>query len=449
MLKAGIISLGCSKNLVDSELMIGILRDHKINIINEPNKADILIVNTCGFIDSAKEESITTILQMAEYKKSGKCKALIVTGCLAERYKDILLEELPEVSVFLGVGSYHKIIEAINEALLNKRFCIFDNNNQAYNEQINRVRTTPDYSAYVKIADGCDNWCSYCAIPSIRGPFRSRKIESIVKEVKKLVKENVKEINLIAQDTTSYGKDIYGKPNLVSLLKELTQIKGDFFIRLLYCYPKHFSDELIDLIANEPKICKYIDLPLQHIDDKILKKMNRSDRQKDIELLLEKIHSKIPNVVIRTSLIVGFPGETEKNFKNLKEFISKQKFEHVGIFTYSQEENTPAAKLNSQIDAEIKEERYHELMSIQSKISQEINEELAEKKVLLDVIIEAIDISSDDTTKKIVSGRSYREAPDIDGCIYIENWKNDIKIGDTIKVKIIQGFSYDLLGEQL
>ena len=448
MLKAGIISLGCSKNLVDSEIMIGILKDHNIDIVNEPNNADVLIVNTCGFIDSAKEESITTILQMAEYKKSGNCRALIVTGCLAERYKDILLEELPEVSVFLGVGSYNKIIEAINEALSNKRTCIFDNNNQAYNEQVNRVRTTPDYSAYVKIADGCDNWCSYCAIPTIRGAFRSRNIESVVNEVKELVSENVKEINLIAQDTTSYGKDIYGKPNLLELLRELVQIKGDFFIRLLYCYPKYFSDELIDFIATEPKICKYIDLPLQHIENKILKKMNRSDREEDIEILLEKIRSKIPNVVIRTSLIVGFPGEDEESFETLKIFIEKQRFEHLGIFTYSQEENTPAAKLKDQIDPETKEERYHELMALQSKISQEINEEIAEKETILDVIIESITFDPNDHTK-IVSGRSYREAPDIDGCIYIENCSDNIEIGDTIQVKLIQGFSYDLLGEQI
>ncbi|WP_378952478.1 30S ribosomal protein S12 methylthiotransferase RimO [Pelosinus sp. sgz500959] len=443
MLKAGFISLGCAKNLVDTEVMLGLLAANHITITENPEEADILIINTCSFIESAKEESISTILQMAEYKKQGKCRCLIVAGCLGQRYQQDLLDELPEVDAIVGTGAWHRIIEAINTTIIDKnRALLIDETNTLYNENMPRINTTPFYSAYVKIAEGCSNCCSYCVIPKVRGKFRSRTTESIVAEVKNLVASGVKEINLIAQDTTSYGRDLYGKPQLIELLKELVKIDDLMWVRLLYCYPKYFSNELIELIATEPKICKYIDLPLQHAHDDILKAMLRQDGRSDIEKLLARLRSNIPGITIRTSFIVGFPGETDEHFENLRQFVMDQRFERVGVFTYSQEEDTIANNLPNQISEEVKQERYHNLMSLQCQISEELNQEL--EGTVLDILIEQGSTEEDN----IVSGRSYREAPDVDGHIFVEN-AIDCKPGDVVKAKIVQGFTYDVVAVKL
>ena len=326
MYKVGFISLGCAKNLVDTEVMLGILSQNHLLLTDDPQEADILIVNTCTFIDAAKEESISTILQMAEYKKTGSCRSLIVAGCLGQRYQQELLDELPEVDAIVGTGAWNRIMEAIHAVMQGRRILLIGDTDTVYDDSTPRILTTPEYSAYIKIAEGCDNCCSYCVIPRVRGAFRSRNISSIVREAALLVSQGVKEINLIAQDTTSYGKDLYGQPQLTKLLRELVKIEGIQWLRLLYCYPKYFSDELIDLIAEEPKICKYIDLPLQHADDTILKAMNRQDTQNELEILLAKLRDRIPDVVIRTSIIVGFPGETDEQFSNLYQFVEKQRF---------------------------------------------------------------------------------------------------------------------------
>ena len=445
MLKAGFISLGCAKNLVDTEVMLGLLAANNIQITEDPQEADILIINTCSFIESAKEESIATILQMAEYKKEGNCKCLIVAGCLGQRYQQDLLDELPEVDAIVGTGAWHRIIEAINTTIVDKtRLLLIDATNTIYDETMPRISTTPFYSSYVKIAEGCSNCCSYCVIPKVRGSFRSRTIESIVAEVKNLVASGVKEVNLIAQDTTSYGRDLYGAPKLTGLLKELVKIDGLMWIRLLYCYPKYFSDELIELIASEPKICKYVDLPLQHAHNDILKAMLRQDGRSDIENLLDKLRAKIPGLTIRTSFIVGFPGETAAHFEDLLQFVTEQQFHRVGVFTYSQEEDTIASSLPNQIEDEVKQERYHSLMSLQCQISETLNQQL--EGTVLDVLIEQI--STDEQGITIVSGRSYREAPEVDGQIYIEKG-SDCKPGDVIKAKIVQGFTYDVVAEKM
>jgi ribosomal protein S12 methylthiotransferase len=442
MLKAGFISLGCAKNLVDTEVMLGSLKEHGIEITPNPYEAEILIVNTCSFIKSAKEESITTVLNMAEYKTKGKCRSLIVAGCLGERYREELLDEMPEVDAIVGTGSWHRIVEAIEATLEGKRVVIADEKKNIYDEKMTRLMTTPEYRAYVKVADGCDNRCAYCVIPKVRGSFRSRSLESIVSEVKNLVANGVKEIDLIAQDTTSYGRDLYGKPQLVKLLKELVKISDLKWIRILYCYPKYFTDELIDLMASEEKICKYVDLPLQHADDGVMRAMNRHDTRESVEELLKKLRARIPNLTLRTSFIVGFPGETDEQYKNLRDFVEKQRFDKVGVFTYSREEDTPAYDMPNQITDEVMQERYHDLMSLQCKISEELNQNL--EGSILEVLIEG----RDEEQENVAYGRSYREAPEVDGQVYVEG-DSDSKIGDIIKVRVIQGFTYDVLGEKI
>ncbi|MEL7632422.1 MULTISPECIES: 30S ribosomal protein S12 methylthiotransferase RimO [Sporomusa] len=441
MLKAGFVSLGCAKNLVDTEIMLGILADNNITITDDPHAADILIVNTCGFIDSAKEESISTIIQMADFKREGKCRGLIVAGCLGQRYQQELLDELPEVSAIVGTGAWHRIMEAVQAVLAGERLLLIGETDTIYDENMRRITTTPSYSAYVKIAEGCSNCCSYCVIPLVRGKYRSRTIESIVSEVKNLTAQGVKEINLIAQDTTSYGRDRYHTPQLTALLKELVKIDGLLWIRLLYCYPKYFNDELIETIASEPKICKYIDMPLQHADDEILAAMNRRDTRADIEKLLTKIRTSIPGVVIRTSFIVGFPGESDAHFETLKQFMLAQKFERVGVFSYSQEEGTPAGALVQQVPDTVKEERYHELMALQCQISEELNRQMEGKE--LTVLIEGHNSEQPD----VAFGRSYREAPEVDGRIFVEN-AGGLVPGAVVQAEVVQGFTYDLLAEK-
>lgn len=440
-MKAGFVSLGCAKNLVDTEVMLGIMQTHGLELTANPADADILIVNTCAFILSAKEESITTILNLAEYKQSGRCKSLIVAGCLGQLYKRELLDEMPEADAIIGTGAWNRIMEAIEETLSGRRVVLIGEHEIIYDATTPRLRTTPDYTAYVKISEGCNNRCSFCSIPLIRGRQISRTIEDIRAEVVQLAAQGVKEINLIAQDTTAYGVDIYGRPKLVELLREL--VKTDVhWIRILYAYPRRFTDELIDLMAAEEKICNYVDLPLQHVSNDILRRMNRPDTRESIETLLSKIRAKIPGVVIRSTFIVGFPGETEEQFHELKTFLQTQRLDKVGIFTYSREEDTAAYDFPNQISEEVMQERYHDLMSMQSLISQELNEQLEGRE--LEVLIEG----RDEEVNQVVAGRSYRDAPEVDGLVYIEN-DGRSQAGDLVRVKVLAGFVYDIAAERI
>ena len=441
-MKVGFVSLGCAKNLVDTEVMLGIMQRHGLELTNNPSEAEILIVNTCAFIASAKEESITTILNLAEYKTEGNCRSLIIAGCLGQRYRQELLDEMPEADAIIGTNAWHRIMEAIEETLKGRRVILIGEHETIYSSTTPRLRTTPNYTAYVKIAEGCDHHCAFCAIPLIRGRQISRPIEDIRAEVEQLVADGVKEINLIAQDSTNYGRDLYGEPSLARLLRELVKVDGLKWLRILYSYPKHFTDELIELMATEPKICKYVDLPLQHAADSVLRRMHRPDRRLEIENLLAKIRRHIPGVAIRSTFIVGYPGETDAEFEQLKDFLIKQRLDHVGIFAYSPEEGTPAYFLPDQVDEGVTQERYHELMSIQSKISQEINEALEGQE--FEILIEG----RDEEVPDITAGRSYREAPEVDGQIYIEGDRQS-KPGDIVRVKVLAGFVYDLAAERI
>lgn len=441
-MKVGIISLGCAKNLVDTEVMLGILKKHGVTLTPNPAEAEVLIVNTCAFITSAKEESITTILNLAEYKETGNCRALIAAGCLGQRYRQELLDEMPEVDAIIGTGAWSRIFEAVEESLKGNRVILIGENETIYDAKTPRLRTTPEYTAYVKIADGCDHRCAFCAIPLIRGRQISRPIEDIRAEVERLAREGVREINLIAQDTTNYGKDLYGEPKICDLLRELVRVEKIHWIRLLYGYPRSFTDELIELIAAEPKICKYVDIPFQHADDGVLARMYRRDTRASMEALIKKLREKIPGVAIRSTFIVGYPGETDEEFESLKNFLQEQRLDKVGVFVYSPEEDTPAYKMRGQIPEEVAQERYHELMAIQSLISQEVNESLRGKE--FDVLIEGRDAE----VSEIVEGRSYREAPEVDGQVYIEN-DNLSQPGDIVRVRVLDGFVYDLAAEKI
>ena len=441
-MKAGFISLGCSKNLVDTEVMLGELTAHGIEITPEPAEADILIVNTCAFIQSAKEESITTVLNMADYKETGRCRSLIVAGCLGQRYKQELLDELPEADAILGTGAWGRIMEAVEETLKGHRVVIAGEDDTLYDEKTPRITTTPDYTAYVKIAEGCDNRCAFCAIPQIRGRFRSRRMEDICAEIERLTEKGVREVVLIAQDSTLYGKDIYGKPVLAELLRNICKVPKLKWVRTLYCYPKFFTDELIDVYANEPKVCKYVDLPLQHADNDVLRSMHRPDTREDMVALLDKLRARIPGVTIRSTFIVGFPGETDAQYQTLRKFLEEQRLDRVGVFTYSREEDTAAYDMPNQVSEEVMQERYHDLMSLQSKISEEVNQSFEGKE--LEVLVEG----RDEEQPNICVGRSYREAPEVDGQVYVEN-DTDSKPGDIIKVRVLQGFTYDVVGERV
>ena len=441
--KLGYVSLGCAKNLVDTEIMLGALKDNGYEITETLDEAEIIIVNTCTFIEKAKQESINTILQMSEYKQCGNCRGLIVAGCLSQQYQEELFAEIPEIDALIGTGSWNRIMEAIEAINDGKRICIMDSITNIYNERMPRMQTTPTYSAYVKIAEGCDNGCTFCIIPKVRGAYRSRTIESIVEEVERLAVMGVKEINLIAQDTTSYGSDLNnGKPMLADLLKALVKVDGIEWYRLLYLYPKYFTDELLDLIVAEPKICNYIDLPLQHINDDILRRMNRKDRKADIVTLLQKVRSKASHVTLRTSLIVGFPGETDEQFEELCEFVKEVRFDNMGVFTYSQEDGTPAGAMADQVPEEVKEERYHALMAIQAAISEENNRDLEGTEH--EAIIE--EISEDEHGHLLAKGRLETQAPDVDGNMYIEDCEG-LEVGQIVPVTVAQGFAYDVVAE--
>lgn len=438
-MKAGFVSLGCSKNLVDTEVMLGLIKEREIELVNDPSDADILIVNTCAFIQSAKEESINTILNMAEYKQpeKGHCKSLIIAGCLGQRYGQELLDELPEADGIIGTEAWGRVTEVIDETLKGNRLVI-KGDETIYDASVPRIPTTPKHTAYVKIAEGCNNRCAFCAIPLIRGKYRSRKLEDIVAEVRNLADKGVREIVLIAQDTTNYGHDIYGEPRLAQLLRELCKVEGIKWIRTLYNYPRFLNDELIEVMATEEKIVKYVDIPLQHASNEVLRRMRRPDTKEQITALLKKLRERVPGVVIRSTFIVGFPGETEEQFQELKDFIQEQRFDHAGFFTYSKEEDTPAANMAGQVDDDVMQDRYHEIKAIQSLISQEINESLVDQ--VLEVIVEG---HTEDGTSY---GRSYRQADDVDDLVYIED-DTTSKVGDIVKVRILQGFTEDLVGE--
>lgn len=447
-MKIGVVSLGCPKNLVDSETMLGLIHEENYEITNDPSDAEIIIVNTCGFIESAKEESINTILQMAEYKKSGSCKYIIVTGCLSQRYAEELFSELPEADAIAGVEVYDEIGSIIKRVMNGERFIMLERSKPdvIYTSKetfLPRILTTPSYTAYLKIAEGCDNCCSYCAIPKIRGPYRSKPMEQVLKEAKALADNGVKELIVVAQDTTRYGEDLPGgKLLLADVLKELNKIKSLKWIRVMYCYPNNFTDELIETFASLDKVCKYVDLPLQHASNRLLASMNRYDTREEVETLLAKLRKRIPGIVIRTTFIVGFPGETDADFEELKEFVEQQRFENAGVFAYSQEEGTVAGAMPNQIPDEIKQERYHELMALQAQISEEIHKDTEGQT--LEVLVEGIE----EDGSGLHYGRSYREAPDIDGLVFIEN-PGDIKPGCFVKVNILQGFTYESVGERI
>lgn len=447
-MKIGVVSLGCPKNLVDSETMLGLIHEENYKITNDPSEAEIIIVNTCGFIESAKEESINTILQMAEYKKSGSCKYIIVTGCLSQRYAEELFSELPEADAIAGVEVYDEIGSIIKRVMNGERFIMLERSKPdvIYTSKetfLPRILTTPSYTAYLKIAEGCDNCCSYCAIPKIRGPYRSKPMEQVLKEAKALAANGVKELIVVAQDTTRYGEDLPGgKLLLADLLKELNKIESLKWIRVMYCYPNNFTDELIETFASLDKVCKYVDLPLQHASNRLLASMNRYDTREEVETLLAKLRKRIPGIVIRTTFIVGFPGETDADFEELKEFVEQQRFENAGVFAYSQEEGTIAGAMPNQIPDEIKQERYHELMALQAQISEEIHKDTEGQT--LEVLVEGIE----EDGSGLHYGRSYREAPDIDGLVFIEN-PGDIKPGCFVKVNILQGFTYESVGERI
>lgn len=447
-MKIGVVSLGCPKNLVDSETMLGLIHEEKYEITNDPSEAEIIIVNTCGFIESAKEESINTILQMAEYKKSGSCKYIIVTGCLSQRYAEELFSELPEADAIAGVEVYDEIGSIIKRVMNGERFIMLERSKPdvIYTSKetfLPRILTTPSYTAYLKIAEGCDNCCSYCAIPKIRGPYRSKPMEQVLKEAKALADNGVKELIVVAQDTTRYGEDLPGgKLLLADLLKELNKIESLKWIRVMYCYPNNFTDELIETFASLDKVCKYVDLPLQHASNRLLASMNRYDTREEVETLLAKLRKRIPGIVIRTTFIVGFPGETDADFEELKEFVEQQRFENAGVFAYSQEDGTVAGAMPNQIPDEIKQERYHELMALQAQISEEIHKDTEGQT--LEVLVEGIE----EDGSGLHYGRSYREAPDIDGLVFIEN-PGDIKPGCFVKVNILQGFTYESVGERI
>jgi len=437
--KVAIVTLGCEKNLVDSDMMAHLIDEKGYELVDDPEQATIVIVNTCGFIDAAKEESVNKILDMAELKETGNLKSLVVAGCLTQRYKDDILQEIPEVDGIVGTGDFMSITDIIEESLQGKRPVYVGNPVFSYEQVVKRKVKADTYTAYVKIAEGCDNACTFCSIPLMRGAFRSRSIESIVEEVQHLVSQGVLEVSLIAQDSTNYGTDLYdGKHMLPTLLNKLAEIDGLEWIRLHYAYPGFFTDELIEVFANNPKVCKYVDMPLQHSEDAILKRMRRPGRQRDIRELVSKIRSQVPDVALRTSLIVGFPGETEEDFQRLCDFVREIKFDRLGVFTYSNEDDTPATRLPDHVDEETKEKRANILMEIQREIAAERNSRFVGK--VIPVLIERYEGRND-----IYVGRSQYDAPEIDGEVFVTGYKGEL--GKIVQVKITHSYEYDLAGE--
>lgn len=433
-MKIGFISLGCSKNLVDTEMMIGLFEKNGFEIVNNPIKAEIILINTCGFINSAKEEAINTILEMCEYKEKN-CKYVIVTGCLVKRYKQELEKSIPEVDLWIGCNDYNEFWKEITRIIPNKE------EKSQYLDYQNRKITTGEKMAYLKIAEGCSNHCTYCAIPNIRGPFISRKKEDIIEEAKKLSDNGIEEVIVIAQDTTKYGIDLYGKPMLSELLEELRKIEKIKWIRFLYSYPETITDELINVVKNSNKICHYFDIPIQHIANPVLKRMNRHSNGESIRKVICKIRKEIPDVIIRSTVMVGFPGETKEDFNELYNFLKEAKFDKLGAFAYSKEDGTPAEKLKEQIHPQTKKSRYNQIMKLQKEISKEnLQKKIGNK---YEVLIEAVSFD-----KNYYIGRSYMDVPDMDGVVFIKNSKQDNElIGKFIECKIIDVQDYDLIGE--
>ena len=433
------ISLGCDKNLVDTEYMLGLLKEHGFSMTNEESDADVIVVNTCCFIHDAKQESIETILEMAEYKKQGRLQALIATGCLAERYKEEILKEIPEVDAIVGTTGYESIVEAIEQALEQKKSVYCKELSYLPQPEVNRVNTTGGFFSYLKIAEGCDKYCTYCVIPSIRGKYRSVPMERLLKEATFLAEGGTKELILIAQETTVYGMDLYGKKMLPELLHKLCQIEGLEWIRVLYCYPEEITEELIQTIKEEPKICNYLDLPIQHASDDILKRMGRRTNKKELMKLIRTLRKEIPGIALRTSLITGFPGETEEQHTELVEFVKKMRFERLGVFTYSKEENTPAAKMKGQVTKKVKVARQKELMLAQQEIAFEKAQKMIGKRLM--VMIEGR-LPEDN----VYIARTYMDTPNIDGYLFL-NATDMYQSGDFVKARITGAKGYDLIGE--
>ncbi|MEE1016606.1 MAG: 30S ribosomal protein S12 methylthiotransferase RimO [Ruminococcus sp.] len=439
--KAGIVSLGCAKNQVDAEMLLFSLKQKGFELVDDPAKADAVIVNTCGFIESAKQESIDEIIELGKLKREGKIKAIIVTGCLAERYQNEITKQLYEVDAAVGIGANSKIADIVLDALGGNKTDLFPSKLELPLEG-GRIQSTPPYTAYLKIAEGCDNRCTYCAIPLIRGGFRSREPENVIEEAKQLAEKGVRELNVIAQDTTRYGEDLFGKPYLAKLLKELCKIEKLRWIRVLYCYPERVTDELIDVMANEEKIVKYIDLPLQHCNAEILKSMNRRGSRESLTALLNKIRDRIPNVVLRTTFISGFPGETEEQFEELCEFAKEIEFDRLGCFPYSQEEDTPAAAFPNQLDEETKQNRADIIMEQQQLIMTRRCEKLV--GTTAEVLVEGFD-----RIAECWYGRTYADAPEVDGCVFFTTNGKKPKPGDFVNVKITDTMGIDPVGEMI
>ena len=433
------ISLGCDKNLADTEVMLGLLASRGYEMTDDETQADIIVINTCCFIHDAREESIQNILEMAEYKKTGQAKALIVTGCLAQRYRQEILEEIPEVDEVLGTSAYDKILDAVDAALAGKQEVMLADIDALPLPETKRLVTTGGHFAYLKIAEGCDKHCTYCIIPKIRGNFRSVPMERLVKEAKELAEQGVKELILVAQETTLYGKDLYGEKSLHVLIKELCKVSGIRWIRILYCYPEEITDDLIQVMKEEPKVCHYLDLPIQHANDEILKRMGRRTSKQELIDIIGKLRREIPDICLRTTLITGFPGETKEQHEELMDFVDEMEFDRLGVFTYSPEEDTPAAVMPDQIDEEVKEKRQAELMELQQDIAFDNAQDMVDREVLVMIEGKVAD-------ENAYVGRTYRDAPNVDGLIFI-NTDEELLSGDFARVKVTGAVDYDLIGE--
>lgn len=433
------ISLGCDKNLVDSEEMLGLLNREHFEFTDDESEADVIVINTCCFVNDAKEESVNTILQMAEYHKSGSCKALIVTGCLAQRYKTEISDEIPEVDAILGTSSYDKIVDAVKSTICGEKYEKFNPLDELIVEESERVVTTGGHYAYIKIAEGCNKCCTYCIIPKIRGRYRSVPEEDILKTAEKLVENGAKELILVAQETTLYGVDLYGRKMLPDLLKKICKIPGLIWVRILYCYPEEITDELIEVMKNEPKVCHYIDMPIQHASDKILKAMGRRTNRVELTERILKIRKEIPDIVLRTTLISGFPGETEEDHEEMLDFVDEMEFERLGVFAYSPEEDTAAAEMPDQIDEDIKIKRRNEIMELQQEIAFENAENMIGRDLLVMIEGKVVD-------ENAYVGRTYMDCPNVDGNIFITT-DEELITGDFVKVKVTGAAEYDLIGE--
>lgn len=438
-MKIMFVSLGCDKNLADSETMLGLLQEKGYSFTNDETEADVIVVNTCCFIHDAKKESIDTILEMAEYKKAGSCKALVVAGCLAQRYKSEILEEIEEVDIVMGTTNYDEIAQAVEEALKNNRAVMQTDLQALPVVRTNRILTTGGHFAYLKIAEGCNKHCTYCIIPKLRGDYRSVPMEHLIWQAQQLAQQGVKELILVAQETTMYGIDLYGEKRLPQLLKELCKISGLYWIRILYCYPEEITPELVQVMKEEPKICHYLDLPIQHANNEVLKRMGRKMTKEQLVDTITMLRREIPDICLRTTLITGFPGETQEQHEEVMEFIDEMEFDRLGVFTYSAEEDTAAARLPEQIDEEVKEDWQDEIMELQQEISYDKCEEVIGRELL--VMIEG-KVSGENA----YIARSYRDAPDVDGYVFV-NTDMELMTGDFAKVKITHALEYDLIGE--